>query len=75
MFHNDVQTQLSNKWKRYTSEHSINRIFTPYTDKRNRNFPANFQSNNSRLDINSIIQRQQAIRSFSKKPNENVVRK
>ncbi|CAF3666279.1 unnamed protein product [Rotaria socialis] len=72
MFHNDVQTQHINNWKRSTNDHPINRILTTYfhSDKQIRNSPSMVRSNNHKSETNHILQRQRVIRSFLNKPDE-----
>ncbi|CAF1296901.1 unnamed protein product [Rotaria magnacalcarata] len=72
MFHNDVQTQHINNWKRSTNDHPINRILTTYfhSDKQIRNSPSMVRSNNHKSETNHILQRQRLIRSFLNKPDE-----
>ncbi len=75
MFHDDVQTQLTNNWKRNTDEHPIDRIFTSYFNANNqiRNPPSNTRSNSYKSETKNIIQRQRVLRSFLNKRDEIIV--
>ncbi len=74
MFHNDVQTQLSNNWKRNTNEHPFDQILTGYSNHFNTsNQMKNSQSNTKSNNQKYIIQRQKVIRSFLNKQDETEV--
>jgi len=72
MFHNDVQTQLSNNWKRNTNEHPVDRLFTGYFHINNqmKTSQPNIRSNTYKSETKYLIQRQKAMRSFLNKPDE-----
>jgi hypothetical protein len=74
MFHNDVQTQISNNWKRNTNEHPLDQILTGYSNHFNTsNQMKNLQSNTKSNTHKYIIQRQKVIRSFLNKQDETEV--
>jgi hypothetical protein len=69
MFHDDVQTQLTNNnWKRNINGHPVDRILTAYFNPTNPIRHA--QSNNYKSETKHIIPRQRVIRSFLNKPDE-----
>ncbi len=72
MFHNDVQTQLFNNWKRNTNEHPIDQILTGYfnTNNQMKNSPSNTRSNTYKSETKYIMQRQRVLRSFLNKQDE-----
>lgn len=72
MFHNDVQTQLSNK---SINQHPIDRILKGYLNTNNQmnKSQSNIRKNNYNSETKYIIQRQRVIRSFLNKSDENEV--
>jgi hypothetical protein len=72
MFHDDLQIQPANNWKRNTNEHPIDRILTGYvnTNHQIRNSQPNTKSNTYKSETKHIIQRQRVIKSFLNKQDE-----
>lgn len=72
MFHHDVQTQVTNNWKRNNNEPPIDRIFTGYIHGM-KNSQTNIRPNHYKSETNYIIQRQRVIRAFLNKSDESEV--
>jgi len=78
MLHSDVQTQLSNNWKRNINEDPLDRILNVYSNHFNtsnqmKNSQSNTKSNTHKPETKYIIQRQRVIRSILNKQDETEV--